>query len=163
VQERMDGSGYPRGLSGAAIPMPARVLAAAEVYQALRERRPHRSAASPGEARSTLEREVALGRLDGTAVGAVLAAAGHRIGNRPRLVAGLSAREAEVLDLLVRGLSNRQIAAALSISSKTAGSHVEHIYAKIGVSSRGSAAMYAMRHGLVDASQPDPEAVAEIG
>jgi DNA-binding NarL/FixJ family response regulator len=70
-------------------------------------------------------------------------------------VAGLSAREVEVLRLMVRGLSNKQIAGELSVSARTVGSHIEHIYTKIGSSTRGSAAMYAMRHGLVDGTLAD--------
>jgi DNA-binding NarL/FixJ family response regulator len=64
-----------------------------------------------------------------------------------------------VLALLVRGLSNKQIAVQLSVSARTVGSHIEHVYSKIGVSARGAAAMYAMRHGLVDAGaagRPEP-------
>lgn len=74
-------------------------------------------------------------------------------GQRIRLVAGLTGREVEVLELLVRGSSNRQIAQHLSITPRTVGTHVEHIYTKIGVSTRGAAAMFAMRHGLVDAAE----------
>ncbi len=153
--ERMDGSGYPRGLGGHGITMPARVLAAAAVYQALGEARPHRKALPPVEREAAVLAEVNAGRLDAAAVHAVLAAAGRRVGRRPRLVAGLTAREAEVLELLVRGWSNRQIAEHLSITPRTAGTHIEHIYTKIGVSSRGAAAMYAMRHGLVVATAED--------
>ena len=57
--------------------------------------------------------------------------------------------EVEVLVLLARGLSNRRIAERLVITPKTAGNHVEHIYAKIGASSRAAAAMFAVRHGLL--------------
>lgn len=46
--ERMDGSGYPSGLTAAALPMAARVIAAADVYHALLEPRPHRAALSDG-------------------------------------------------------------------------------------------------------------------
>ena len=155
--ERLDGSGYPRGLAGSAIPPAARVLAAAEVYQASREARPHRPAASRAEAEALVLRESAAGRLDAAAVDAVLAAAGHQTRRRPNLVAGLTAREAEVLALLVRGLSNKEIAASLVISPRTAGSHAEHIYNKLGVSTRGSAAMFAMRHGIVDATPAGAE------
>jgi DNA-binding CsgD family transcriptional regulator len=80
----------------------------------------------------------------------VLAAAGHRVRRRPALPAGLTPREAEILVLLARGLSNKQIAEKLSVSARTVSSHVEHVYAKIGVSARGAAALFAMRHGLVD-------------
>ena len=161
--ERTDGSGYPRGLSGSAIPPAARVLAAAEVYQAAREERPHRGARSRTQTEALLRGEVVAGRLDAEAVDAVLAAAGHRTRRRPNLVAGLTAREAEVLALLVRGMPNKQIAAAIHVSPRTVGSHIEHIYSKIGASTRGSAAMYAMRHGLVDATPPDEEAPGSIG
>jgi HD-GYP domain-containing protein (c-di-GMP phosphodiesterase class II) len=161
--ERLDGSGYPRGLSGGAIPLVARIVAAAEVYQALREARPHRPARSRNQAQATLRHEAALGRLDGAAVDAVLAAAGHQVRRRPTLVAGLTAREVEVLALLVRGLPNKQIAAVLSLAPRTVGSHIEHIYTKIGVSTRGSAAMYAMRHGLVDATPTEEEALESVG
>jgi DNA-binding CsgD family transcriptional regulator len=93
--------------------------------------------------------EAVAGRLDGDAVNAVLAAAGHRVRRRPANPAGLTPREVEVLVLLARGRSNRQIAAELMLSPRTVGSHVEHVYTKIGVSTRGAAAMFAMRHGLV--------------
>jgi HD-GYP domain-containing protein (c-di-GMP phosphodiesterase class II) len=148
-QERMDGSGYPRGLTGNAIPPAARLLAAAALYQALSEARPHRDALPPAERKATVLAEVSAGRLDAAAVTAVLSATGHVVNRRAPLIAGLTAREAEVLALLVRGRSNKQIAEQRSISPSTAGSHVEHIYTKIGVSTRGAAAMFAMRHGLI--------------
>jgi HD-GYP domain-containing protein (c-di-GMP phosphodiesterase class II) len=163
VHERQDGSGYPRGLTGSAIPVGARLLAAAEVYQALRESRPYRPERSSEEASAALLAEGSAGKLDGEAVSAVLAAAGHRSSRRPKLVGGLSSREMEVLDLLVRGRSNRQIADALFISKKTAGSHVEHIYTKLNVTTRGAAALYAMRHGLIDATHAQEDSAAEIG
>lgn len=74
--------------------------------------------------------EVAAGRLDGDSVDAVLRAAGHRVRRRREWPAGLTARELEVLRLLVQGLSNEEIADQLVISKKTAGSHIEHIYTK---------------------------------
>jgi DNA-binding CsgD family transcriptional regulator len=101
-----------------------------------------------GAAAAALREEARAGRLDGEAVNAVLAAAGHRVRSRPALPYGLTPREAEILVLLARGLSNKEIAGLLSVSARTVSSHVEHAYAKIGVSSRGAAAMFAMRHGL---------------
>jgi len=148
-RERLDGSGYPRGLSGGAISVLARVLGAADAYQSMREPRPYRPARSAEDAMAELRGEVRAGRLDGTAVDAVLDAAGHRVPRRRTAVAGLTAREVEVLILLARGLSNKQIAARLVITPKTAGNHVEHIYAKTGSSSRAAAAMFAVRHGLL--------------
>jgi HD-GYP domain-containing protein (c-di-GMP phosphodiesterase class II) len=148
-RERLDGSGYPRGLSGGAISRPARVLGAADAYASMREPRPHRPARPTAEAAAELRAEVRAGRLDGTVVDAVLEAAGHRLPRRREAVAGLTAREVEVLILLARGLSNRQIAERLVITPKTAGNHIEHIYAKIGASSRAGAAMFAVQHGLL--------------
>jgi len=95
--------------------------------------------------------EVSAGKLDGEAVDAVLGAAGHRASGRRAWPAGLSAREIEVLGLLARGNSTRQIAQRLVVSPKTAANHVEHIYAKLGVSSRAAATLYATQHGLVGA------------
>ena len=79
----------------------------------------------------------------------MLGAAGHRVPRRRGGPAGLTAREVEVLRLLARGLSNREIAERLVISPKTAGNHIEHIYAKIDASSRATASLFAMQHGLL--------------
>jgi HD-GYP domain-containing protein (c-di-GMP phosphodiesterase class II) len=155
-RERLDGSGYPRGLSGGAISRSARVLAAADAYVSMREPRPHRPARPAGEAVPEMRTEVRAGRLEGTAVDAVLEAAGHRLLRRRESAAGLTAREVEVLILLARGLSNRRIAERLVITPKTAGNHVEHIYTKIGASSRAAAAMFAVQHGLL----PEDKAAA---
>ena len=149
VRERLDGSGYPRGLSGGAIPMSARVLAAADVYQAMCEPRPYREALEPEQAAGELRAEVKAGRLDGDAVEAILVTAGHRQSHRRELPAGLTAREVEVLRLLARGLSSKEIAAQLVISPKTARNHIEHIYAKTGANSRVTASLYASQRGLL--------------
>jgi HD-GYP domain-containing protein (c-di-GMP phosphodiesterase class II) len=146
--ERLDGSGYPRGLRGDAIPLPARILGAADVYNALRQPRPHRPALEAGDAERTMRDEVRAGRLDGDAVQAVLEAAGHRLRRRAGLPSGLTAREVEVLVLLGQGRSNPEIAAELHVSRKTVSSHLEHIYAKLGVKTRTGAALFAMRQGL---------------
>jgi HD-GYP domain-containing protein (c-di-GMP phosphodiesterase class II) len=148
-RERVDGSGYPRGLTGAAISRPARVLGAADAYQAMREPRPHRPERSADEAAVELRAEVRAGRLDVDAVEAVLVAAGHRISGRREGPAGLTAREVDVLRLLARGLSNKEIAKQLVISPKTAGNHIEHIYSKIGASTRARASLFAMQRGLL--------------
>ncbi len=147
--ERMDGSGYPAGLAGDGLPMTARLLAAADVYHALLEPRPHRPAFSREDAGQVLTAEVTSGRLDGDAVQAVLSAAGHRVRRQADHAGGLTAREVEVLVLLARGMSRKQIAQELTISAKTVSNHEEHIYAKLGVRSRGAAALFAMRNGLV--------------
>jgi HD-GYP domain-containing protein (c-di-GMP phosphodiesterase class II) len=152
--ERMDGSGYPSGLTADALPMTARVIAAADVYHALLEPRPHRGALPREQARQVLTDEVTAGRLDADAVRAVLDAAGHRVRRRTERPAGLTAREVEVLVLLARGRTKQQIAQELSISAKTVNTHAEHIYGKLGVTSRGAAALFAMRHGLMTVAEP---------
>jgi HD-GYP domain-containing protein (c-di-GMP phosphodiesterase class II) len=145
--ERLDGSGYHRGLTAAALTPPARLLAAADAYYAMTEPRAHREPLSPKEAAETLGEECHAGLFDADAVAAVLDAAGQPV---PRIErpAGLTDREAQVIALLARGLQTKQIAAALGISIKTADRHIEHAYRKIGVSTRAAAALFAMEHGL---------------
>jgi len=149
--ERMDGSGYHRGVGGAMLSTPARLLAAADAYHAMLQPRPHREARTPERAADELRVEVDAGRLDGDAVDAVLAVAGHAP-SRPRASAGpsgLTAREADVLGLLAQGMSNKAIASTLGISAKTVGNHVEHIYTKLGVNNRAGAALRAMEYGVI--------------
>ncbi len=146
--ERLDGSGYPAGLSGGALKSEGRVLAAADFYHSRTEPRPHRPAVPPSEAAAQL-RAHGAGRLDGDAVAAVLSAAGHRVARRQDRPAGLTSREVEVLRLLARGLSNKQIAGQLVISRKTVSHHIEHIYAKTGTPNRALASLFAASHGLI--------------
>lgn len=148
--ERLDGSGYPRGLAADAIPMSARILAAADVYQALRQPRPHRPAVDAEEAERVLRHEVTSGRIDGDACNAVLSTAGHRVRRRAGRPGGLTPREVDVIVQVARGRSNPEIAEVLGVSRRTVSSHLEHIYTKLGVSGRTSAALFAMRHGLAD-------------
>jgi HD-GYP domain-containing protein (c-di-GMP phosphodiesterase class II) len=148
--ERLDGSGYYRGLMAGQLSGEARVLAAADVYHAITEPRPHRPAHSNSEASRILAAEAEAGRLDREAVNAVLLAAGHRPAPaRSAWPAGLSDREVEVLRRLCRGETKRQVAEALSISPSTADHHVRHIYGKIGVSTRAGAAVFAIENGLI--------------
>jgi HD-GYP domain-containing protein (c-di-GMP phosphodiesterase class II) len=152
--ERLDGSGYPRGLTAATLTPLDRLLAAADAYHAMTEPRPHRDSLGPGQASRELRAEAIAGRLDGEAVDAVLRAAGHRAPARRSWPGGLTAREVEVLGLLARGHSTREIAQRLVVTPKTAANHVEHIYAKLGVSSRAAATLYATQHGLVGTFEP---------
>lgn len=154
AHERLDGSGYHRGLTAAAIPLPARVLAVADHYHAMLEPRAGATARSGSEAARALRDDVRAGRLDGGAVDAVLSCAGQRPSGRPSGPNGLTPREVQVLGLLARGASNRQIARRLGITPKTAGNHIERIYAKAGVSTRAAATLFAMRHGLLRADNP---------
>jgi len=141
---------YPfKGIEGATITPTARLLAGADAYQAMIEPRPHRAALSPADAARELQAEVRVGRLDADAVEAVLAASGQPTQRRRANVGGLTSRELDVLRLAARGLSNRDIAHLLTITPKTVGNHIEHIYTKIDETNRAGAALFAMRNGLV--------------
>lgn len=146
--ERMDGSGYHRAAPASAQSRTARILAAADVYQALTEERPHRRAISPDAASRVLQSQPGLDR---DSVSAIIEAAGQRPGRaRQPWPAGLSDREVEVLRHLARGRSERQIAEALFISASTVHTHVTHIYEKAQVTTRASVALFAMENGLLE-------------
>jgi len=147
--ERLDGSGYPRGITANAISLPSRILAVADAYRTRVEPRPHRPACPAAEVAVQLREEARAHRLDGNAVDAVLCAAGQRVTRRPQLPAGLTPRELEVLRLIALGLKHSEIADRLVISRKTARNHIEHIYTKLGVSNRAMACLFAARHGLI--------------
>ena len=142
--ERVDGSGYPAGVRTSEQDAASRLLAAADVWHALGERRPHRARLEPGEA----ARVISGLPLDRDAVRAVLDAADAPRPSFPPLPADLTERELEVLRLLAGGCTKREIAAELFISHSTVHTHTVHIYAKCGVSTRAGLAMFAMRHGL---------------
>jgi HD-GYP domain-containing protein (c-di-GMP phosphodiesterase class II) len=148
--ERVDGSGYHRGLAAAGVPTAARLIAAADAYHAMTEPRAYRPALSATEAAKELRADVNAGRFENESAEAVLAAAGHRTRKRRSGPAGLTPREVEVLVLIARGASNRQVARALDITPKTAGTHIERIYTKIGASTRSTATLFAVEHGLLD-------------
>ena len=148
--ERADGSGYHRGVSGDALSLGARVLAAADAYHAMTERRPHRPEATASGAAERLLAEVDARRFRRAEVDAVLVAAGEtRAATRVTNPAGLTDREVEVLRLIARGHANKQVAVVLGISPKTVGRHVEHAYAKAGVRTRAGATLFAMEQGLL--------------
>jgi DNA-binding CsgD family transcriptional regulator len=153
--ERIDGSGYHRGLPAAALPLGARVLASAEVYESITEPRSWRSALEPGAAAAELRNQVKAGKLDRRAVDAVLAAAGHRTKSSRAdrgWPGGLTDREVDVLRLLARGYPNKKIAGDLHISEATVHTHLINVYGKIGVSTRSGATLFALEHDLVQIS-----------
>lgn len=147
AHERPDAAGYPRRIAPS---RPGRLLAAADTYAAMTEDRAWRPALSPEEASHQLVAAVESGQLDPEAVNAVLAAAGAS----PRAARvwpdGLTEREVEVLRLVTRGLTNKEVAVRLDISTRTATHHLEHVFGKIGVTTRAGASMYAMSRGLLD-------------
>lgn len=146
--ERMDGSGYHRGINAAALPPAARLLAAADAYCAKIEPRAYRTAYSPQEASRNVAAKAKDGKLDPDMVAVVVEAAGQQV---PRIErpAGLTEREVEVVGLLARGMQTKQVARALDISTKTADFHIQNSYRKMGVSTRAAATLFAMEHGLV--------------
>jgi HD-GYP domain-containing protein (c-di-GMP phosphodiesterase class II) len=149
--ERVDATGYPHHANAADLPPGARLLAASDRLHALSEPRAHRPARTPTEAADTLRADARTGGLDPTAAAAVLAAAGNAAAapRRGQLYPdGLTAREVEVLRLLARGLTTKQIAADLVISVKTADRHIQNAYGKIGASTRGAATLYTIERGL---------------
>ena len=146
--ECLDGSGYYRGALASEIPWEARVLAAADAFQENLVGAPGLPVATLQQAADSLAR-LAPTKLDRDAVDAVLAAAGIR-GHSPRAhPAGLSEREVEVLRLLCRGATKKEVALALTISTSTADHHVRHIYEKTGVSSRAAVTLFAVDHELL--------------
>lgn len=150
AHERMDGSGYHRGVNGSALTMPGRILAAACAFRAMIEPRAHRPALTVQQAVAALRSEARSGRLDPDAANGVLQAAGAGARRRVAGPAGLTAREIEVLVLIARGAATNDVARQLGISRKTAGTHIERIYAKTGASSRSTATLFALRNGLLD-------------
>jgi HD-GYP domain-containing protein (c-di-GMP phosphodiesterase class II) len=148
--ERLDGTGYHRGLGAAMLDAPARLLAAANAYAALTEDRPHRPGLVPKDAIRTLREAATANRLDARAVEAVITAAGEKPKQVRRASSiTLTEREVEVLRLVARQLSNKQIARELDISAKTVEHHVSHIFDKTGVTTRTGAALYATHHNLL--------------
>jgi DNA-binding NarL/FixJ family response regulator len=146
----MDGSGYHRGLAGPSIGQPARILGAADAYYAMTQPRSWRAALDGPAAASQLRDAAGAGQFDGDAVDAVLTAAGHGVSGGRRGTGPstqLTPREVEVLRLLARGSTAKDIGRALGISPRTVHHHIEHIYDKLGVSTRGAAALYAIQQG----------------
>lgn len=146
--ERLDGSGYHRGVPAQMLSRPARLLAVADMFHAMCEPRPHRPALAGKDAVRAITDAARAGLLDSEMVASVIEAAGFPVLDLPTPV-GLTERESEVLVLVARGLQTKQIARRLGISPKTADTHIQHAYRKIGVSTRAAATLFAMEHGLV--------------
>ena len=155
LRERLDGSGYPRrphrGINpstGAAARRRRRVPGDARTPTA-----PARPA--PDEAASELRGEARAGRLDGEAVEAVLGVAGHRGRAESRGRPASPAARSRSSDSSHAAVRIRRWRPVCVISPKTAGTHIEHIYAKLGVSSRAEAGLFAVQHGLLPEEPPD--------
>ncbi|MCU0648576.1 MAG: LuxR C-terminal-related transcriptional regulator [Gemmatimonadaceae bacterium] len=149
--ERLDGSGYHAGLPGHMLSRESRLLAVCDVWHALGEQRAHRAAHTTAQAVAVVREAVRGGRLDRECATALLdtVAPGNAALTRTR-PSGLTEREVEVLRLLAVGRTNKEIARALGIATRTIGHHVAHIYAKLGVSTRAGATLAAMERGVLD-------------
>lgn len=148
AHERCDGGGYPRRIRRAMLPLAARILAASDVYTAVREPRAYRRAHSAAAAEKLLRAEAEAGQLCATAVEAVLAAAGHQTQLVRAFPNGLTEREVDVLIRVARGLTNKEVAAELDMSPRTVQTHLAHVFDKIGARTRAAIAMFAAEHGL---------------
>lgn len=146
--ERLDGSGYHRGLDAATLSPAARLVAAADAFQAKTEPRPYREPMSREEATAALLGKAEEGRYDPVMVAALAEAAGQPPPEVER-PAGLTPREVEVISLLARGLQTKQIARELDIAKRTADRHIQNSYRKMGVSTRAAATLFASEHGLI--------------
>jgi HD-GYP domain-containing protein (c-di-GMP phosphodiesterase class II)/DNA-binding CsgD family transcriptional regulator len=157
--EHADGTGFHKGLTASAGHPWAGLLAVTNAFVSLTTEHASGPALSAVAAAAEVRRRAGSGWFDQRSTEAVLDAAGQgkarRSGRTPpvRYPGGLTAREVEVLRLAAKGLTTGQIGERLNISVKTADHHIQHVYAKAGVSSRGAAALWAMEHGLVSGQQ----------
>jgi HD-GYP domain-containing protein (c-di-GMP phosphodiesterase class II) len=152
--EKCDGSGYHKRVRADAVDPAAAVLAATEVYVGMTTERADRPAFSAENVAAELSRLASSGVLEPRAIRAVLVAAGHGEPAAPTVrrakhAGGLSRREVDVLRLAAKGLTTREIGERLFISAKTADHHIQHVYVKIGVSTRAAAALWAMQNAVV--------------
>src|SRR6266545_4784121 len=149
--ERIDGRGYYRGLTGEQIPVGARVIAVADMFDELTHVTPDHEALEPELAMARLQDEAGRG-LWPEAVRALAQELGASPPAKKRSAAqpaGLTEREIEILRMLARGKSRRQIAQELVLSEHTVRHHLEHIYGKVGVGTRVAAALFAVEHDLI--------------
>jgi HD-GYP domain-containing protein (c-di-GMP phosphodiesterase class II) len=153
--EKCDASGYHKRVRAGGDNLGACILAAAEIYVGMTSDRADRPAHPAPDAAAHLRRLAAEGVIEPRATRAVLVAAGHGEGDAPAAKrgqhpGGLSRREVDVLHLAARGLTTKEIADRLYISTKTADHHIQHIYNKIGVSTRAAAALWAIQNAVVE-------------
>ncbi|MCK8663739.1 LuxR C-terminal-related transcriptional regulator [Pseudomonas azerbaijanoccidens] len=148
--ERLDGSGYFRGLDGDALPSEQRLLAATLTWQALRCERPWRPAFNDSDAERLLLDEADQGRFDRRACQAVIAAARGESAVAPKANdSPLSDRETQILQRISMGGSNKEVARQLGISPSTVRTHVESVFRKLHCTTRAAATLKALTLGLI--------------
>jgi len=152
--ERMDGKGYHKGLRGSQIPLGARIIAVADRYDELTHEMPGHAGMESKDALDLMAQEVDSALCPDSFEGLVHMAEGEDHPQRQRSVRrqwpkGLMDREVDVLRLIAKGMSRAQAAEELVVSESTVRSHLEHIYSKVGVTSRAAATMFAMENALV--------------
>lgn len=149
--ERLDGSGYFRGVGGQALSLDARVLSASVAFVALGQKRPWRDALSASEVQQRLESEASEGRFDSAVVAALVEArdAAPRVSRPRQPTVRLSARETEVLRSIGRGASNKEAARELDLSPSTVRTHIESVFRKLECSTRAAATLKASALGLL--------------
>jgi HD-GYP domain-containing protein (c-di-GMP phosphodiesterase class II) len=147
--EWMNGQGYHRQLSGEQIPLHGRILAVANTYARL----VHQQGEQKDPAAALHEMRPFVGsQFDKHCYDALVASLAGNLRRSPirsRKTSNLTEREIEVLSLLAQGQNTPSIARALNISKKTVEHHLTHIYAKIDVTCRTAAVVYAVQHGIV--------------
>lgn len=148
--ERLDGSGYFRGLSGPAIPPEGRILAAAIAWEAMRSHRPWRHALTVAQATAQLRKEAEHGRFDRDIVETIIAPQRQSRPMREKIAGPLlSPRETDVLRHISLGASNKEAARTLGLSPSTVATHVESVFRKLGCSTRAAATLKASTLGLL--------------
>ncbi|GGM29716.1 hypothetical protein GCM10009425_45350 [Pseudomonas asuensis] len=147
--ERLNGSGYFRGVMGDALCAEHRLLAASVAWVALRQARPWRPAYSESDAVRLLKQDVGSGLFDNNACQAVMAAARGERGIYKHKASLLTTRECRILLEISRGASNKQVARLLDISPSTVRTHMESIFCKLGCSTRAAATLKGLTLGLI--------------
>jgi HD-GYP domain-containing protein (c-di-GMP phosphodiesterase class II) len=149
--ERFDGSGFFRGLKGKDIPLAARIVAVADRLDELTHERPEQAALDVEQALKALVADSGSW-FDPDIVYAVAGSLSGMPAQEPpaQWPAGLTDREVEVLRLAARGLTRKDVGKRLGITENTVRHHLEHIYNKTGCSTRVSATLFAMEHGLLE-------------
>jgi HD-GYP domain-containing protein (c-di-GMP phosphodiesterase class II)/DNA-binding CsgD family transcriptional regulator len=149
--EHIDGTGYYRGLAGDDLPMSACILALADDFQERLSSNPNGGNVNPQEVLKTMQADVGTKFAPEcyAALAEELGVSTTKRTGQKDLPAGLTKREVEVLQQVAKGITNREIAQELVISERTVAHHLEHIYDKIGISSRAAAVFFAMEHELI--------------